>query len=219
MANSPTQGVFKPNYLNACNSPTSTGAQDSVTGAAIPTGLNPYKVIELSFTEAQASQAPSPSIEQLFEGDYMWVQVDSGATQTEIATGRPAFFKLSPASNSVNPILTVTGPTGKTAQSLFAGVFLNPISVVNSAGLPNGNWGFIFNGGGRVNVLYGATLTIGGGAAIGDVIETTATGTFDDTSASTVTNFSVGIALVKPIINGTSQVYMKQRFPRCCGGL
>ena len=209
MANSPTQGVFMPNWLNACNSPGKTGSQDQITGVDIPTGLNPYKVVEMSFAGAQASQAPAPSIEQLFEGDYMWVQVDSGATQSEIVTGKPAFFKLSPSGNSVNPILTVTGPTSKTAQSLFAGVFINPITA--------GNWGFIFNGGGRVNVLYGATLTIGAGAAIGDVIETTSTGSFDDTSASVVTNFSVGNALVKPIINGTSQVYIPNRFPRASG--
>ena len=211
MPNRPTAGgVFLPNNLNACNSPSQTGAQDPITGNPIPTGLNPWKVWTLSFAEAQAQQAPSPSIEQCFEGDYMWVQVDSGATVAEVQTGMPAYYKLSALNNSVNPILTVTGYTGKTAQNFFAGVFLNPITP--------GNWGVIFNGGGRVNVVYASSLT-NGAPAIGDVIATkAAAGGFDDAHATTTNSYSVGVALVQPVANGTSQVYMKQSFPRIGGG-
>lgn len=210
MPSTPTiGGVFTPGPINACNSPYSTGAGDTLTGATFPTGLNPWKVVSLSFAEAQAQQAPSPSIEQLFEGDYMWAQVDSGATASEVQTGKPAFYKLQTANNSVDPILTVIGVTGKTAQNLFAGVFLNPITP--------GNWGWIFNGGGRVNVLYSA-VTVGGGAAIGNVVETTASNSFDAVSATATTAASVGIAVVKPVVAGTSPVYMKQSFPRIGGG-
>ena len=210
MPSTPTiGGVYTPTYINACNSPYSTGAGSQATGQSFPTGLNPWKVVALTFAEAQAQQAPSPSIEQLYEGDYLWAQVDSGATQADVATGKPAFYKIQTASNSVDPILTVTGVTGKSAQNLFAGVFLNPITV--------GNWGWIFNGAGRVNVLFKSSLT-NNSAAIGDVVETTAAASFDDTSATAVTAASIGIALVKPVANGTSPIYMANTYPRIGGG-
>ena len=210
MPSTPTiGGLFTPGPINACNSPSQTGSLSTITNQGYPTGLNPWKVVSLSFAEAQAQQAPSPSIEQLFEGDYMWAQVDSGATVSEVQVGKPAFYKLQTANNSVDPILTITGPTGKTAQNLFAGVFLNPITP--------GNWGFIFNGQGRVNVLFKSALT-NNSAAIGDVIETTASASFDDTSATVTTAASVGIAVVKPVVNGTSSVYMPNSFPRIGGG-
>ena len=210
MANAPTQGVWLPNFVNACNSPYSTGAGDPITGNPLPTGLTPYKMFELSFIEAQASQAPSPSIEQLFEGSYIWVQVDSGATVAEVQTGLPAYYKIQTASNSVDPIATVTGYSGATAVNLFAGVFLNPITP--------GNWGVIFNGAGRVNVLYKSSLT-NGAPAIGDVIEFGASGGFDDTSATAVTSKDFGRATVKPVANGTSQVLVQKLWYRISGGL
>jgi hypothetical protein len=207
MPNRPTAGgVFLPNYLNACNSPSSTGAQDPVTGDSLPTGLTPYKVWELSFSEAQSQQAPLPSIEQCYEGAYMWVQVDSSATAGDVQTGRAAFYKINAANNSVEPIATITSQDQATANTLWAGVFLNPITP--------GNWGVIFAGAGRVNVTFKSSLTNSG--AIGDVVGVAsgAAGLFDDTAATTTTALSVGIACVAPVANGTSPIYCRDLFYR-----
>ena len=211
MPQQPTFGSYTPTYINACNSPSKSGAWNQFSNAPIPTGLVPYRVISLSFSEAQALQAPSPSIEQLFEGDYQWVQVDSGATQSEVATGKAAYYKIQTASNSVDALVTVTGETGSSQSTPFAGVFLNPISVTNSLGLANGNWGWIFVGQGRVNVLYKSSLTSSPGAIGDQVAYGGGSGTFDDIGAQSVTPTAkvVGSAIVAPAANGTSPIFIR----------
>jgi len=208
IANNPTVGVFIPGtYLNACNSPYPNGQGDTY-GNTYPSGLTIGKQIEIGTGAAAALTNPAGA-NQLFEGTYQWIQVDSGATAAYVQPGRAAFMKLDPGGTAgVEPMagainFTVTSQDQADANTLWAGVFIEAI--------PPGNYGFIFVGGGRVEVNYAASLTAG--QAIGDSIGVKSgnNGLFDDlaTAASgTASQFSMGIAVTVPVANGTSAIYM-----------
>lgn len=207
MPSVPTVGVFIPStYLNLCNSTTVTGAPDPVTGNPYPTGLNAGKVIEIGDPQAAALTNPATA-NQLFGGAYQWVQVDSGATAANVAAGRIAFFKLDPGGTAgLQPEtgytnMVVTSQDQADSNNLWAGVFLNSITP--------GNWGFIFVGAGRVEATYASSVTVGG-PAIGDVVGVKASGAglWDDISATVLGPLALGIAVVTPVANGTSAVYM-----------
>jgi len=212
MANNPTVGVFIPgNYLNQCNSPYPTGAGD-VYGNSYPTGLNVGKQIEIGTTLAQISTNPAGA-NQLFEGAYQWIQVDSGATAANVQPGLAAFIKLDPGSTAgVEPQngwqnMTVTDQSHADSINLWAGVFIEAI--------PPGNYGFIFVGAGRVETTFTTTT----GTTIGSIVNIGATGngTFD-TIASTgnLLGTSVGIAVTAPVTGGTSAIYIataRERIP------
>jgi hypothetical protein len=211
MANVPTQGVFLPAKLNACNFPTSTGAVDSTGTQVLPTGLTPYKVIELGFAEAQALQVAPPSVEQLFEGAYQWVQVDSGAVAAEVNAGLAAYYKLPNPAAPVTALTTITSESSVSpaaSKSLFAGVFLNPITP--------GNWGFIFVGAGRVNATFKTTLGTNG-AQGNTVVVGGGAGTFDGGSASTELATTIGLQTVAASGGGTSTIYCRELFYRIPG--
>jgi len=213
MANNPTVGVFIPgNYLNQCNSPYSTGAGD-VYGNSYPTGLNVGKQIEIGTTLAQSLTNPAGA-NQLFEGAYQWIQVDSGATAANVQPGLAAFIKLDPGSTAgVEPQngwqqMTVTDQSHADSINLWAGVFIEAI--------PPGNYGFIFVGAGRVEVTYRAALSNAG--TLGDIVGvyTSGNGFFDDLGATTVSPVDVGFAVTTPIANGTSAIYVptaRERLP------
>ena len=216
MANNPTVGVFIPgNYLNNCQSAYMTGAGDTY-GNSYPTGLTIGKQIEIGTQQAKTLTDPG-SANQLFEGAYQWVQVDSGATAANVQPGRAAFLKLDPGGTvGVEPMqgfvnFTTTSQDQADADALWAGVFIEAITP--------GNYGFIFVGGGRVEVNYAAALTAG--QAVGDVIgvKNGNAGLFDDladAATGTWNTLSVGLAVTKPVVNGTSAVYMptiRERIP------
>ena len=202
MPNIPSFGAFIPGPLNAVNTPSPFGAQDGY-GTNYPTGLTNKRVIQLGFSEAQALQAPSPSIEQLYEGIYQFVQVDSGATQANVNAGLAAYYKIDASNNNVNPIRTVTDEANASSASLFAGVFLNPITA--------GNYGFIFSGAGRVNVTYKGTLGTPG--AIGNTtVCGGGSGTFDGGSATSIVAKTVGVQVVAAAGGGTSPIFMKDSY-------
>jgi hypothetical protein len=210
MANSPTVGVFIPgNYLNQCQSAYMTGQGDSY-GNSYPSGLTIGKVIEIGTQAAQSLTRPDTS-NLLFEGAYQWVQVDSGATAAYVQPGRAAFLKLDPGGTAgveqeqgfIN--FTTTSQDQADADALWAGVFIEAITP--------GNFGFIFVGAGRVEVTYASSLTAG--QAIGDVVGVKASnnGLFDDLSGAatgTQTSLAVGIAVTKPVINGTSAIWIPE---------
>jgi hypothetical protein len=208
MANNPTVGVFIPgSYLNQCQSLYKTGSGDSY-GNLYPTGLTLGKQIEIG--PAQATRLTRPdTANQLFEGAYQWIQVDSGATVAYTQPGRAAFIKLDPGGTAgIQPELgesnfVVTSQDQADIDALWAGVFIEAIAP--------GSFGFIFVGGGRVEVNYAASLTAG--QAIGDVIgvKNGNNGLFDDLVAAatgTWTSLAMGLAVVKPVVNGTSAIYM-----------
>src|ERR1700680_1440751 len=212
MANSPTIGVFIPgNYLNQCNSPYPTGAGD-VYGNTYPTGLNVGKMVEIGTTLALTSTNPAGA-NQLFEGAYQWIQVDSGATAANVQPGLAAFIKLEVggAGSGTEPEngwqnMTVTDQSHADSINLIAGVFIEAI--------PPGNYGFIFVGAGRVEVTYRGTLSNAG--TLGDQIGvfTGGNGLFDDLGATSSVPTVMGTAVTAPIANGTSAIYIRDIYYR-----
>ncbi len=206
MPNRPTAGgVYIPGgYLNTCNSQFVTGQGDPVSGAAYQGGgLTAGAMIEVSDAEAAPLSNPR-SANNLFGGAYQWVQVDSGATAANVQAGRGAFLKLDPTGTAegVEPEsgysnYVVTDQAGAAADSLWCGVFLNAITP--------GNWGFIFVGGGRVNVTYKSSVTAG---TIGNqvLVASSAAGLFD--AATTFTALAIGQATTAAVANGTSACWM-----------
>lgn len=172
MANQPTIGVFLPSFLNACNSPGPTGQQDAY-GTNYPTGLNPGKMIQLGTGEAQELAAPGTT---LYDGAYMWVNLDSGATAANATVGLAAYIKLdSGATQGALPETAYQGPnvttsdqvTGGDEANLFAGVFINPATIGGVANTPTpGNWIMIFVGAGRAAVQIGTATNVNLGAPV-----------------------------------------------------
>ncbi len=213
MANNPTVGVFIPgNYLNQCQSASQFGATDA-HGMQYPTGLTIGKQIEIGTQQAKTFTNPAAA-NQLFEGAYQWIHVDSGAMAAYVQPGRAAFMKLDPGGTvGTEPMqgfvnFTTTSQDQADADALWAGVFIEAITP--------GNYGFIFVGGGRVEVNYAAALTAG--QAIGDQIgvKNGNNGLFDDIQATTTNALTVGIAVTAPVVNGTSAIYMpliRERIP------
>jgi len=157
MARISTPALWLPGALNACNSPSSTGAGSDVAGNPYYQGLNPGKMIVLGTNEAQNIAAPGTT---LFDGSYQWVQLDSSATAANATLGMPAYILLdSGATQGAQPEAAYNVPTVTTADrantlglgALFAGVFINPATLAGQANGPTpGNWTMIFVGGGRV---------------------------------------------------------------------
>jgi hypothetical protein len=214
MANNPTVGVFIPStYLNAVNTPYFTGQGDAY-GNIYPSGLTPGKQIQIGDQAASSLTNPAGA-NQLFGGTYQFIQVDSGATAANVNAGLGAFLKLDPGGAAgVEPEqgyanMIVTSQDQADSNNLFAGVFINAVTP--------GNYGFIFVGGGRVEVTYG-TLT-NGSPVLGDqvVVKASNNGKFDDpTTQTTISTLTVGYAVTAPATNGTSAIYMAdiiQRIP------
>lgn len=212
MANNPTIGVFIPStYLNSVNTTNQYGAGDAY-GNTYPTGLTIGKQIEIGTGAAQALTNPAGA-NQLFEGAYQFIQVDSGATAAYVQPGRAAFLKLNPGGTAgIEPEpgftnFSVTSQDQADANTLIAGVFINAITP--------GNYGFIFVGGGRVEVNYKSSLTTGS-PAIGDQVGVAsgANGLFDDISATATSALTVGTAVTVPVANGTSAIYVENIYQR-----
>jgi hypothetical protein len=213
MANQPTIGVFVPSYLNACNSPGPTGQQDAY-GNDFPTGLNPGKLIELGTNEAQELAAPGTS---LYDGAYMWVQLDSGATAANAVQGLAAYIKLDTGSSqgvlpeTAYQVPIVTTEDKAASTNLFAGVFLNPATLNGQANTPTpGNWIFIFVGAGRASVQYKSSVT---DTTLGDAVNCAGgSGTFD--AATTLSIKSVGKAVTAPANSALGVAYFNEIFYR-----
>lgn len=211
MANNPTIGVFIPgNYLNTVNVNNFFGAQDAY-GNLFPTGLTLGKVIQIGDLTAQNLDNPA-SPNTLFGGSYQFIQVDSGATATNVQAGRIAFLKLDvgpaegvqPEVGFVN--MVVTSQDKAISNNLIAGVFINAITP--------GNFGFIFVGQGRVEANYASALTAG--QAIGDPVGVKATsgGLWDDMGTTVSNALVLGYAVVAPTVNGTSAVWVPGSYAR-----
>ncbi|HEY3620753.1 MAG TPA: hypothetical protein VGK96_28450 [Candidatus Sulfotelmatobacter sp.] len=211
MANNPTVGVFIPGFLNTCNSPSQFGQQDAY-GTQYPSGTTAGKAIAMGPQEAQNLAAPGT---QLFDGFYQWVQVDSGATAANVAAGLAAFIKLDsgptqgaiPETSYEVPQVTSEDQVviGGGSTNLFAGVFLNSITP--------GNWGFIFNGGGRATVALSGTIS----AAIGSIVNVgtgTNAGKFNTVASPTTTSVSVGLTAQTSVANSNCVCYFPDIFYR-----
>lgn len=226
----PAPGLFLPGYLNQINSPGPSGQQDAY-GLNYPTAMVPGKGIQLSTSEATAVTAPgTPQNQQLLDGSYQIVLLDSGATAIYATQGLAAYIKLDsgPTQGAIPETAyaatVVTTEDQASNVALFAGVFLNPSSI---NGVPNGptpgNYTAIWVGGGRCWVLLGGQ-NANGAPAIGDNIEAAGHnyntlngyGTFTDRSAASTapTGYAVGQAANLPVAAANSLLYSRNIFYR-----
>jgi hypothetical protein len=110
----PQQQIL-PTWLawNNCNFPTQSGIQDSRTGQDFPAGglnLGDY----FDCTEQEANGASASNIGLLHSGRYRLVQVDSGATATNVKTGTVGYLRPGLAVQGVRITTAGTGATAGT---------------------------------------------------------------------------------------------------------
>ena len=134
----------------------------------------------------------------LYGGMYQMVQVSASATAANVAVGKVAYILDGSQGSYI-----VTDEAHATSTAMIAGIFLNTITP--------GNFGFIFVGGGKVNVLPKASLT-NGTPAIGDnIVAGGGTGFVDDAAAKTVapTALFLGTAITLPAGSTAFPIWMK----------
>ncbi len=178
-----------PNWLalNACNDTSPTGLTDPRTGQTYYAGgLNLGDFFDLTEQEAAAlSYTTSPSV-LLHAGRYRRVQVDSGATATNVKTGTVGLMGA-----GQQPQLNRVTSYDKGIVGAHPVLFLNSITP--------GNYGFVQELG-IGSILCGATLQKAT-PTTGDVIVSTTLGVGQDLTAQTVDKEMVGIALSPPSPN------------------
>lgn len=170
-------GVFIPGFLNTVNS-TSPSGQGDAYGNTYPSGLTPGKVVMLAPGEAQSQAAPGTV---LYDGCYQFILLDSGATAANATLGMAGYFRLDsgptvgalPESDYNNgSVTTYDQVTNESAAALFAGVFINPATLLGQANGPTpGNYTFLFVGAGRAQL----NVNTANSSAIGDAILTNGT--------------------------------------------
>jgi hypothetical protein len=134
---------------------------------------------------------------------YQAVKVDPSATAGNVAVGKVAYLLDSTTTTTGEYMFVVTDEAHATSTAIPVGVFLNTIAP--------GNYGVIFAGGGKINVLFKAGIT-NGTPAIGDnVVAGGGTGFVDDASAKTVapTGLALGTAITAPASSTISPIWIK----------
>lgn len=178
-----------PNWfaLNACNDTSPTGLTDARTGLPYAAGgLNLGDFFDLTEAEANAlSYLTLPAV-QLHAGRYRRVQVDSGATASNVKVGTIGLM-----GSGQQPQMNRVTSFDKGIIGAHVVVFLNAITP--------GNYGFVQELG-VASVLMGATLQKAAPAA-GDVITYTTLGVGQDTTAQTIDAANLGVALTAPSPN------------------
>lgn len=181
----PLQQIL-PNWLalNACNDTSPTGLTDPRTGLSYNAGgLNLGDYFDLTESEAAAlSYTTSPSV-LLHAGRYRRIQVDSGATASNVKTGTVGLM-----GSGTQPQLNRVTSYDKGIVGAHPVIFLNAITP--------GNYGFVQELG-IASILCGATLQKAT-PATGDVIVSTTLGVAQDLTAQTRDKELIGIALSAP---------------------
>lgn len=184
-------GSFIPGFLNTGNSSSPSGQGDPY-GNIYPSGLNPGKTIMLSTSEAMIQAAPGT---KLYDGTYQWILLDSGATAVNATSGMAGYFRLDsgptlgslPESDYDNgSVTTYDQVTNESAAALFAGVFLNPATLLGQVNGPTpGNYTWLFVGAGRCQL----NVATANSALVGDSIAPQGTA-----GSGFVTNAASGIS-------------------------
>jgi len=145
-------------------------------------------------TEAEANQASNLATGQLHAGRYRRVQVDSGATASNVKTGTIGYMVA-----GGQPQLNLVTSYDKAIVGAHPVVFLNTVTP--------GNWAFVQEPcGGVVTVLCGTSITKSG-PATGDLINATTLGVGDDPTVQEWVPASIGIALDPPNPSTKIRVY------------
>lgn len=172
--------------LNSANFTSPTGLTDVRTGLPFAAGgLNIGDYFDI--TQQEAMQLSNTSVGTLLAGRYRFVQVDSGATQANVATGTIAMFKSLASSNYAAPINNVTSyDKALTLNSPRKAVFLNAVTP--------GNFGFVQELGDATVLINTVESTTG----IGSVVNITSSGV-DAPSSQTVIPALIGVAVQTPV--------------------
>jgi hypothetical protein len=170
--------------INACNDATESGLNNPITGAPYYSGLVQGDYFDL--TNAEASQLSYLTNGKLYAGRYRRVQVDSGATASNIKVGT---IGLMPA--GLQPVANIVTSYDKGIVGAHPVIFLNAVTP--------GNFCFVQELG-FASVLAGATLTKSG-PNTGDLLNSTTLGVFDDPTVQELVPASIGIALSPPSPN------------------
>jgi len=180
--------------LNAANFTSPSGLTDLRTGAAIfAGGLNLGDWFNMSESEANALSYTTTGT--LHAGRYRLVQVDSGATASNVKTGTIGLMVA-----GGQPQLNLVTSYDKGIAGAHPVVYLNAITP--------GNYGFVQELG-VATVLCGATLQKSA-PNTGDLIESTTLGVVDDRTTQTVNQLTIGIALDPP--NPNTKIRVELRF-------
>lgn len=179
--------------LNAANDTSPTYFTDSRTQQTIYAGgLNLGDFFDL--TEAEANNLSYKTTGTLHAGRYRRVQVDSGATASNVKTGAIGLMVA-----GGQPQLNLVTSYDKGIIGAHAVIYLNAITP--------GNYGYVQELG-IANVLCGATLTKSG-PATGDLVNSTTLGVLDDPTVQEDIPASMGIALDPPNPNTIIRVLLK----------
>lgn len=185
-----------PNWLalNACNDTSPTGLTDLRTGQAyFAGGLNLGDFFDLTEAEANALSYTTLPAVTLHAGRYRRVQVDSGATASNVKTGTVGLMVA-----GAQPQLNRVTSYDKGIVGAHPVLFLNAITP--------GNYGFVQELG-IASILCGATLTKSG-QNTGDLLNSTTLGVADDPTVQEFVPASLGIALSPPSPNTLCMVIL-----------
>ncbi len=171
--------------INAANDTSASGMTDVRTGLPYNVGgLNVGDWFDL--TEAEANALSYLTNGTLHAGRYRRVQVDSGATASNVKTGTIGLMVA-----GLQPNLNVMTSYDKGIVGAHPVVFLNVVTP--------GNYCFVQEDG-VFTVLCGTTLEKSG-PNTGDLIEMTTLGVVNDRTTQTVNGLTVGVALDPPSPN------------------
>jgi hypothetical protein len=178
-----------------------SGMTDIRTGQPYQAGgLMPGVYFDLTEQEAQ-----NVGRNVLHTGRYRFVQVDSGATYSNIKKGTIGL--MAPVPYDVNRVTSYDKGPGllSNVSGLRPVVFLAPLTA---AQISAGAWVFVEEGG-VANVLAGTSIT-NSSKAIGDVINSVANGLVDDPTSQTIVPATIGYAMDLPVIGalGTFRVLL-----------
>ena len=173
--------------LNSCNDTSPSGMTDLRTGQALMAGgLNLGDYFDL--TEAEANQLSYSTNGILHAGRYRRVQVDSGATASNVKTGTIGLML-----NGGQPQLNLVTSYDKG----IAGFAVRPVIFLNT--VTPGNYCFVEELG-VASILCGTTLQKAAPAS-GDMVSSTTLGVLQDLTTQTPIITTMGLALSPPSPN------------------
>ena len=170
--------------LNDFNSPVQTGLYEPITLLELPSGLVQGDYFDL--TEQEANNLSDAAVGTLHAGRYRLVQIEAGATQANIAVGRIGLMRT-----------TALGLNVVTSYDRGLGPGMHPVIFLN-AGTP-GNYVFVQELG--IATVQLKTPLTNVGPAIGDIINSVATGLADDPTSQNYVSATLGVSLQLPVAN------------------
>jgi hypothetical protein len=183
-------GYIGANGLNNMASTSPTGSVEALTGLPIATGLEVGQYQEFKGSEAKKYSYTTPTSAypwgQLYDGTYMWVQLDPTVATDPIPLGTAVSWLASAedgvAATQVTTLNTTTNAdlAGFTIHSNFGKT--HPYAFIQLNG--------------KVNALFDATAATAFGDVIGLSTGTQGAVTRQGASSQALTGLSVGISLV-----------------------